>query len=105
MNDIFKGKIISEFVVLISKMYSLVDVDGKENKKTKGVNNGVVRGIRHKEFVDVLFGRKWISHRMKRIKSILHEILTYDVCKISLSCFDETYKMMTLILWLIFIKT
>ena len=27
MNDEFKGKIISEFVVLRSKMYSLVDVD------------------------------------------------------------------------------
>ena len=50
-----------------------------------------MRGIRHKEFVDVLFGRKWISHRMKRLKSILHKILTYDVYKISLSCFDETY--------------
>ena len=35
MNDEFKGKIISELVVLRSKMYSLVDVDGKENKKQK----------------------------------------------------------------------
>ena len=35
MNNEFKGKIISELVVLRSKMYSLVDVDGKENKKQK----------------------------------------------------------------------
>ena len=35
MNDEFKGKIISELVALRSKMYSLVDVDGKENKKQK----------------------------------------------------------------------
>ena len=26
---------------------------------------------------------------MKRIQSKLHEIGTYDVCKISLSCFDN----------------
>ena len=32
MKDEFKGKIISEFVALKSKMYSLVDVDGEEIK-------------------------------------------------------------------------
>ena len=32
MKDEFKGKIISEFVELKSKMYSLVDVDGEEIK-------------------------------------------------------------------------
>ena len=26
---------------------------------------------------------------MKRIKSKLHRIRTYDVCKVSLSCFDN----------------
>ena len=31
MNDEFKGKIISEFVGLKSKMYSLIDVDNEEN--------------------------------------------------------------------------
>ena len=43
----------------------------------------------HKEFVDVLFNKKQIRHRMKRIQRILHRIGTYDVCKISLSCFDD----------------
>ena len=61
----FKTKIISGFVGLKSKMYSLVDVDGKENKKAKVVNRGVVRGIRHNELVDVLYGRKLIRPKMK----------------------------------------
>ena len=30
-----------------------------------------------------------IRHNMKRIQSKLHRIGTYDVCKISLSCFDD----------------
>ena len=35
MEDEFKGKIISEFVGLKSKMYSLVDVNVKKMKKQK----------------------------------------------------------------------
>ena len=58
MKDEFKGNIISEFARLKSKMYSLVDVDGKENKKAKGINRGVVKNTRHKEFVDVFFNKK-----------------------------------------------
>ena len=30
-----------------------------------------------------------IRHKMKRIQSKLHRIGTYNVCKISLSCFDD----------------
>ena len=30
-----------------------------------------------------------IRHNMKRIQSKLHKIGTYDVCKISLSCFND----------------
>ena len=56
MKDEFGGKIISEFVGLKSKMYSLVDLDGEESEKAKQVNRCVVKSIMHKEFVDVLFG-------------------------------------------------
>ena len=56
MKDEFKGNIVSEFDGLKSKMYYLVDVDGRGIKKAKGVNRGVVMGIMHKEFVGVLFG-------------------------------------------------
>ena len=30
-----------------------------------------------------------MRHKMKRTQSKLHRIGTYDVCKISLSCFDD----------------
>ena len=42
-----------------------------------------------KEYVHVLFNKKRIKHKMKRAQSKLHTIVTYDVCKISLSFFDH----------------
>ena len=66
-------------------MYSLISADDKEVSKAKGVN----RKIRQKEFIDVLFNKKVIRHNMKRIQSKLHELGTYDILKISLSCFDD----------------
>ena len=85
MKDEFKGKVISEFVGFKSKMYSLISVDEKEVSKAKREN----KKMRQKEFVDVLFNKKVIRHNMKRIQSKLHELGTYDVYKISLSCFDD----------------
>ena len=47
MKDEFKGKIISDFVRLKSKIYFLIDVDNEENNKAKGVNKNVVKSVRH----------------------------------------------------------
>ena len=81
MKDEFKGKIISEFVGLKSKMYSLISIDDEEVTKAKGVNTKIT----HKEFVDVLFSKKLIRHKMKRIQSRLQKIRTYNVCKRTLN--------------------
>ena len=79
------GSKIVEFVGLKSKMYSLISSDGKEINKAKIVN----KKLRHDEYLHVLFNKKVVIHKMKRIQSKLHEIGTYDVNKISLSCFDD----------------
>ena len=69
-------------------MSSLISVKDQEVSKAKGGN----KRIKHKEFVDVQFNKKVIAHNMKRIQSKLHELGTYDVFKISLSCFvDKRY--------------
>ena len=39
-------------------------------------------------YENVLFNKKLMRHKLKRIQSKLHKIGTYDVCKISL-CFDD----------------
>ena len=53
-------------------------------KNAKGVNKNVVKNMRQKEYVDVLFNKYFIRHKMKRIQSKLHRIGTYDICKFSL---------------------
>ena len=78
-------------IPLKSKMYSLVAVDSGEIKKAKGVNKNVVKNIRHEEYINDLFNKKMIRHKMKRIQSKLQRIGTYDVVKISLSCSDDIY--------------
>ena len=41
------------------------------------------------QFKDVLFNEKIIRHKMKRIQSKKHKLGTYEIDKISLSCFDD----------------
>ena len=85
MKDKLNAVRIVEFVGLKSKMYSLISSGNKEVSKAKGVN----KKLRHKEYVDVLFNKKVVRHKMKRILGKVHEIGTYDLNKISLSCFDD----------------
>ena len=85
MKDEFNAVKIMEFVGLKSKMYSLVNVDDGEINKAKGIN----KKLRHEEYVDVLFNKKIVRHNMKRIQTKLNEIGSFDVFKISLSCFDD----------------
>ena len=88
MKDEVKGKIIGEFVGIKSNMYSLVIVNIEEIKKARGVNKIVVKNIRDKECIEVLFNKNLLRHKVKSIQSKLHRIGTY-VCKISLTCFDD----------------
>ena len=65
MKDEFKGQIISEFIGLKNKMYSLISVDDEEVNKAKVVN----KKIKHKEFADVLFKKEVVRYNMKRIQN------------------------------------
>ena len=57
----------------------------KKINTAKGVNIGT----EFNEFKDVLFKKKIIRHKMKRIQAKKHKIGTYEIDKISLSCFDD----------------
>ena len=45
--------------------------------------------LKHKEYIDVLFNKKVVRHKMKRILSERHNIGNYLLNKISLSCLDD----------------
>ena len=47
--------------------------------------------IDHNEYKHVLFNNKCTKHSMNRIQSKDHRKVTYEINKISLSCFDEKY--------------
>ena len=85
MKDEFDRVIVEEFIGLKSKMYSMKKIDGKELKTAKGVNTTT----EFNEFKDVLFAKKIIRHKMNRIQSKKHKLGTYEIDKISLSCFDD----------------
>ena len=85
MKDVSKGKINDEFVGLKLKMYSMKNIDGKEFNTGKGVNIATELN----EFKGTLFNKKVVWHKMKRNQSKKHKIGTYEINKISLSCFDD----------------
>ena len=85
MKDVYGGAIIDEFVGLKSKMYSTKKIDSSESSTAKGVNIAT----EFNEFKDVLFNKKIIRHKMKRIQAKKHKIGTYEIDKISLSFFND----------------
>ena len=81
----FGGIIIDESAGLKSKMYAIKKIDGRELNTAKGVSIAT----EFNESKDVLINKKIIRHKMKRIQAKKHKIGTYEINKISLSCFDD----------------
>ena len=77
MKDEFGGVIVIEFVGLKSKMHSMKTIDDKECITA----NRVSIATEFDKFNDVLFNKKIISHKMKRIQSKKHKSGTYEIHK------------------------
>ena len=81
---------IVEFVGLRSKMYSYMKDNEKGSRTAKGIKKNVIKQqLRHDNYKDTLFNKKQMRHEMRVIKSEKHQIGSYVVDKISLSCFDD----------------
>ncbi|MCG8571961.1 MAG: endonuclease VII domain-containing protein [Spirochaetes bacterium] len=92
--DEAKGKPITEFVGLKSKMYSykveLGSGNIKNKRKAKGVKKNIIkRNIDHSDYLDVLTNNNITMNKMKCIRSEYHQISSYEINKISLSCYDD----------------
>ena len=92
--DVAAGKPITSFVGLKSKMYSylveLPDGEIKNKKKAKGISKNVTkRDLEHEDYLSVLQNSTIKKHKMKTIRSDHHVVSSYEINKISLSCFDD----------------
>ena len=88
------GNPITSFIGLKSKMYSyeveLPSGEIKNNKACKGISKNVVkRDIDHKDYLSTLQNKTIQNHKMKTIRSNYHEVSSYEINKISLSCYDD----------------
>ena len=81
---------ISEFIGLRSKMYSYMKDNQKGGKTAKGIKKNIIKkNITHENYRGVLFNNKQMHHTMKTIRSQNHELGSYEINKVSLSCFDD----------------
>ena len=81
---------ITEFVGLKSKMYSYIKDNGDGSKTAKGIKKNVIKmDIKHKNYNNVLLNNTQMRHKMRCIRSVKHQLGTYEINKISLSCFDD----------------
>ena len=81
---------ITEFVGLKSKMYSHVKDNEKGGKTAKGIKKNVINNnIRHEDYKRTLLNEEQMHHKMKTIRSQRHQLGSYEINKVSLSCFDN----------------
>ena len=81
---------ITEFVGLRSKMYSYVKDNEQTARTAKGIKKQVIiKDITHDNYKEVLFNNKQMQHTMKTIRSKNHQLGSFELNKISLSCFDD----------------
>ena len=84
------GVPICEFVGLRSKMYNYTKDNQKGGKTAKGIKkNAIKKDIQHENYKETLFDNKLMYHKMKTIRSQNHELGSYEINKVSLSCFDD----------------
>ena len=85
-----KGKLMTEFVTLASKVYAYLDDNDNEHRKVKGINKCVRDKIlKFNQYMDGLLLNKTIRAIQQRFKSDHHTITTEEVNKIALSRKDD----------------
>ncbi|XP_068707842.1 uncharacterized protein [Montipora foliosa] len=81
---------VAEFIGLRSKMYSYIKDNSQNNKTAKGIKKNIIKkNITHENYKNVLFNNEQMHHTMKTIRSNLHQLGSYELNKVSLSCFND----------------
>ena len=62
----------------------------KGGKTAKGIKKIVIiNNIKHEDYKRTLLNEEQIHHKMKTIRSKNHQLGSYEINKVSLSCFDD----------------
>ena len=81
---------ITEFIGLKSKMYSYVKDNEKGGRTAKGIKKNVIKNnIKHEDYKSTLINNEQMHHKMKTIRSQRHQLGSYEINKVLLSCFDD----------------
>ena len=71
-------------------MYSYIKDNNKEQKTAKGIKKNIIKNIiKHRDYKETLFNMNQMHHKMKTIRSQNHQIKSYEINKVSLSCYDD----------------
>ena len=90
MKDELGGKMITEFVTLRPKTYSLLTDDGKEDKKAKETKKCVIKKIiKFNDYKKCLLSDEVILKSQQRFISKKHDVYTENINKIALSNNDD----------------
>ena len=88
--DEMGGKIISMFVGLRSKMYSIEMADGFCKKTGKGITHACKEKLdHHKDYLNILNKKTFNYVKMGRIISKKHKLYSVQATKIGLSCLND----------------
>ena len=73
-------------------MYSYIKNDEKGRKTTKRSKKNLIKNyIKHEDCKNVLLNNKQLRHKMKTIRSQKHQLGSYEINKVSLSCFNDKH--------------
>ena len=71
-------------------MYSYIKDNQKGEKTAKGIKKNIIKNeLTHINYKETLFDKKQMHHKMKTIRSQNHQIRSYEINKVSLSCYDD----------------
>ena len=71
-------------------MYSYVKDNEKGGMTAKGIKKNVIKNnIKHEDYENTLINNEQMHHKMKTIRSQRHQLGSYEINKVSLSCFDD----------------
>ena len=62
----------------------------KGGKTAKGIKKNIInKDLKHEDYKQTLFNNKQMHHTMKTIRSSNHQLGSYELNKVSISCFDD----------------